>query len=170
MTDQDVKDLIERPGKVVVLPFAWIVQEGGYVPRVHVFESGVQVGREVLERVTVRARYRGEKIIRRGDAEIIQPESFSCALFLGDARVAALDTNPGQLHTNKVGHGLPHFGQTIDAFTHRHIWTGAYGYAEPVNPPVLDVVRLLEIFAQECRLDFCGQLMHPRKGEQGRLL
>lgn len=143
-----------------------MIEASGHTPKSHVFESSIQVGNEVLEGVTVRARYRGEKLIAKGQASIAIPESFSCALFVGNERVFALDTNPGQSHTNKVGEGLLHFGKTIRTDTHRHIWAGCYGYVEPVEPPLLDVVELLNIFGKELDLTFRGALQHPLKGMQ----
>lgn len=143
-----------------------MIEASGHTPKSYAFESSVQVGTTVLEGVTVRARYRGVKLIAKGMASITVPESFSCALFIGDERVVALDTNPGQAHTNKVGDGLPHFGRTIRTDTHRHIWVGRYGYVEPVEPPLLDVVQLLETFATELDMTFQGTLQHPLKGVQ----
>lgn len=170
MTDEDVRNLIALKDKLVVRPFAWTIQASGHTPKIHIFESAVQVGKDVLEGVHVRASYRGEKVIRRGDAEAIIPEKFDCALFLSTNRITAIDTNPGQRHFNKVGTGLPFFNQTITAYSHRHIWTGDYGYAEPIEPPLLDVVQLIKIFAQEANLKFQGALEHPLRGEQGELL
>lgn len=151
---------------MVTRPFSWTIEASGHIPQSHVFESSIQVGNEVLEGVTVRARYRGEKLIKKGLASITVPESFSCALFIGNERVFALDTNPGQPHTNSVGEGLPHFGRTIQTDTHRHIWVGCYGYVEPVEPSLLDVVELLKIFGEELDLTFQGALQHPLQGVQ----
>lgn len=60
-------------------------------------------GTEVLEGAVVRARYRGPKFIEQGVASFTLPESFSCALFVENNRVAALDANPHQVHPNRVG-------------------------------------------------------------------
>ena len=170
MTDQEAAELVALPGKIVVRPFVWGIQASGHTPKIHLFESAVQVGKKVLEGVVVRASYRGSKVVRRGDAEAVIPEKFDCALFLGVNRIAAIDTNPGQRHFNKVGIGLPYFNQVITAYSHRHLWAGSYGYAEPIEPPLLDVVQLINVFSQECKLSFRGSLEHPLRGEQGDLL
>lgn len=122
------------------------------------------------EGLLVRASYRGQKTIRKGMAEMKQPEKFECALLLKNQRIAAIDTNPGQKHTNRVGAGLAYYGQTLTSATHRHIWTGEYGYVEPVEPPLLDVVDLLKTFAFEYHLCFKGTFSHPLAGVQGDLL
>lgn len=115
-----------------------------------------------MKSVTVRARYRGEKLIKKGLASITVPESFSCALFIGDEQVFALDTNPGQPHTSLAfGEGLPHFGRTIQTDTHRHIWAGCYGYVEPVEPSLLDVCRTAKDFGEELDLTFQRCLATP---------
>lgn len=163
---QAIQDIVKRPYKLVTRQFSWQIEASGHTPQSYVFESSVQIGHQVMEGVVVRARYRGEKLIHKGQASFAIPESFSCALFVGDDRVFALDTNPAQSHTNKVGEGLPHFGQTIRAPTHRHIWIGCYGYVEPVEPPLLDVLELLKTFEKELNLTFQGTLQHPLQGVQ----
>ena len=170
MTDQEVFNLIAQPGKIVAKPFAWLIQASGHTPKIHLFESPIQVGKVTLEGVIVRASYRGPKAVRRGNAEVLVPENFSCAIFMGPHRIAAIDTNPGQRHINKVGIGLPYFNQTITTSSHRHLWTGSYGYVEPIEPPLLDVVQLINVFAQECNLSFQGHLEHPLLGVQRDLL
>lgn len=125
---------------------------------------------EILEAVSFRAGYRDEKVTLRGQSVFVEPPKFECALFLHNNRIAAFDTNPGQRHTNKVGEGRPYFNQTIDAWTHEHIWTGEEGYVEPIEPPILDVITLLQLFAQRCNLDFQGPFAHPLAGAQGNLL
>lgn len=170
MTEQEAKDFLQIEDKLVVRPFGWVIQAGGYTPQVRIFESALMINGEVKEEVLLRASYRGEKRIQKGQAEIVLPESFSCALFIGGLRIAALDTNPAQKHTNKVGVGRPYYGQIITSATHRHLWVGEYGYVEPVDPALLDIVQLLQVFADECRLSFQGLLEHPLKGEQGELI
>lgn len=167
---ETARHLISLPKKLVVRPFQWMIQASGHIPKIHTFESAVQIGNEVLEGVVVRASYRGPKTIQRGAAQIVTPEKFDCALFLGKHRVAAIDTNPVQRHHNKVGYGLPFYNQTINTSTHRHIWTGSYGYAEPIEPPLLDVIELIKTFAADCNLIFQGNMEHPLRGEQGELL
>ncbi|WP_250452470.1 hypothetical protein [Caballeronia sp. ATUFL_M2_KS44] len=170
MTEEEVQKLLAMPGKVVVRPFIWSIEVNGHVPKTSMFESGVQAGSEVLEGVVVRARFRGPKLIEKGVASSPLPESFSCALFVENNRVAALDTNPHQAHPNRVGVGRPFYGKTLLNPTHRHVWVGEYGYAEPVDPPLSDVVELLNTFAVECNLIFQGNIEHPLKGETGTLL
>ena len=170
MTEEEVQSLLAMPGKLVVRPFIWSIEASGHMPKSSIFESGVQVGKEVLEGVVVRARFRGPKLIEKGVASFTLPESFGCALFVENDRVAALDTNPQQGHSNRVGAGRPYYGKTLWNPTHRHVWVGEYGYAEPVEPPLMDVVGLLKAFAVECNLAFQGYIEHPLKGETGMLL
>ncbi|MBN9092037.1 MULTISPECIES: hypothetical protein [Pandoraea] len=170
MTEQEALEFIATQGKIVVRPFAWAVEVSGHTPQTSVFESGIQIGGEVLEDVFLRARYRGPKRIDRGNASVELPESFSCALFVGRDRIAAIDTNAAQSHQNRVGVGRPYFGAQIDATTHRHIWIGQYGYVEPIEPPLLEVTELLKFFARECNLTFRGAIEHPEKGMQWTLL
>ncbi|PRH19120.1 hypothetical protein [Burkholderia multivorans] len=170
MTEQEAIELLSIPAKVVIRRFEWLVEASGHIPRNHVFESGVQVGNEVLEGVVIRARYRDVKHVSKGAATFSIPENFSCALFAGHNRIAAFDTNPGQRHSNNVGSGRPYYGQVISAATHRHIWVGDYGYAEPIEPPLLDVTHLIKAFAIECNLVFQGPIDHPLKGQTGTLI
>lgn len=170
MTEQEAVELLSTPAKVVIRPFEWLVEAGGHIPRNHVFESGVQAGTEVLEGVVVRARYRDIKHVSRGSASFTIPESFSCALFAGHHRIAAFDTNPGQRHANNIGEGRPYFGHVLTAASHRHIWVGGYGYAEPIEPPLLDVTDLIKAFGIECNLVFQGTIDHPLKGQTGTLI
>lgn len=116
MTEQEANDLLVLPEKVVIKPFAWSLEASGHSPQFHVFESAIQVNGSVLEGVLFRARYRGAKKIVRGDAVAEAPCSFNCAIFAGGARVAAIDTNPVQRHTNRVGIGRPYFGLTCPRF------------------------------------------------------
>lgn len=131
MTEEEVRSLLATPGKLVVRPFIWSIEASGHVPKTSIFESGVQAGKEVLEGVVVRARFRGPKLIEKGLASFTIPERFACALFVENDRVAALDTNPQQSHPNRVGAGRPFYGKTLLNPTHRHVWVGEYGYAEP---------------------------------------
>lgn len=112
-TVSEAKHLIDLPNKFVVRPFVWQIQTSGHTPKIYFFESAVKVEDEVLEGVVVRASYRGEKIITKGQAQITTPEKFDCALFTGIHRIAAIDTNPAQRHQNKVGIGLPFYNQTV---------------------------------------------------------
>lgn len=169
-TAQDVQALLALPNKQTIRSFAWTQQASGHLPKIHLFESAIQVGPQVQEGLRLRASYRGAKNITRGQAHVSLPEKFECALLWHQCRIAALDTNPVQRHFNKVGTGLPFFNQTLPHATHRHIWTGQYGYAEPVEPPLLDVTALIQTFALECHLRLNGNVVHPLHGTQGELL
>ena len=169
MTDEDVRRLLARPDKKVIRPSHWSIQPGGHEPSIYVFESGIAVGLEVLEGVFVRASYRAEKLIRRRAAEVLVPPKFDCALFFESNRIAAIDTKQGQIHENKVGEGHPYYGMTLRATTHEHIWTGTCGYVEPIEPPVLDVLELLQLFAKRCNLTFLDSFDHPLRGSQASL-
>lgn len=171
MTEEEARLLLSIPDKIIIRRMQWVHEEGGHKPAWIVFESAIRIGKEQPEGLRFRARYRPPKTIYKGNARIELGENFNAALFTrGAHRIAALDTNPGQRHTNRVGAGMPYFGQTIAADTHRHIWTGQYGYVEPIDPPIVDIVKLLEIFAEECNLTFTGPIVHPRSGEQGILI
>ena len=170
MTEQEAGQLLALPDKRVIRRFAWTLEASGHLPKRSLFESGIQSGAEVLEGLTFRVHYRGPKQIVRGSASVEVPESFSCALFAGHDRIAAIDTNPGQVHPNRVGVGRPYYRQTIVSTTHRHVWTGEYGYVEPIEPALLEISTLVRFFAKECNLTFEGFVEDPRKGEQGSLL
>lgn len=171
MTEDDARQLLATPGKIIVRRMQWVHETGKHSPPWMLFESAIKIGDEMPEGLRFLARYRAPKTIVRGGAQVDIGENFNVAIFASNSlRIAAIDTNPGQRHTNRVGEGMPYFGQTISTDTHRHIWTGQPGYVEPIEPAITDVVKLLEIFAKECNLTFTGPIVHPRSGEQGILL
>lgn len=169
MNENEVKGFLEIPNKLVIRPISWVSQISGHTPQWKIFESAIQIGEEIQEGFVFRARFQGPKTIIRGAATTVVPESFSAAIFFNATdRIAAIDTGRAP-HRNDIGFGKPYFNRTFCGPTHRHIWTGSYGYAEPIEPPILNVVELLETFAAECNLCFASKVTNPIIGSQGSL-
>lgn len=150
---------------------AWVSKQGNYSPALYEYTSAVRVSGEIPEGIIFRARFRDRKTIQQGAASVVLSPSFSAALQIGNARIAAIDTNPGQLHTNssRIGVGRPFYGQAIDADTHVHIWVGEYGYVEPVEPSLLDLQILLEAFYRLANIVPPRDFVDPLVGQQGTL-
>ncbi|MCP1404279.1 hypothetical protein [Achromobacter insolitus] len=170
MTESEVVALLASPGKLVLRTFDWSKQEGARDTPWLIFDSSVQVGPDIPYALRFIAKYKASHEIMKGSARVMLPEKIDVGLICGKHRIAAYDTAPGQRHTNDVGVGRPFYGQTILATTHRHVWVGEYGYVEPVDPPMLDVVQLIQTFAEECNLVINGSVRHPLAGQQGSLL
>lgn len=151
--------------KEVVRPFAWTKEASGHTPTRYIFESSVRFDGHIPEGVVVRAHYRSAKEIKKGQAKVTLPESFDCALFSGNNRISAFDTNAAQRHVNRVGAGRPYYALPVPPPTHEHIWVGEYGYAEPILP-LLDVIDLLNSFAARANFTFKGTILHPLRGQQ----
>lgn len=67
--------------------------------------------------------------------------------------VNAIDTMKGQVHTNRTVSGMPYSGMEIAATTHMHIWTSAAdGYAEPIEPPLVELAEIITAFCQRVNL------------------
>ncbi|GGX11401.1 hypothetical protein GCM10007242_16910 [Pigmentiphaga litoralis] len=170
MTEQDVAQLLAIPGKQVVLPFQWRAQEGAKGTPWVSFESVVMVGEQFADGLRFIAKFRASGVRVHGDASFPQQEKINVSLIARGHRIAGIDTFPGQRHANAAGSGHPYAGMTIQSTTHRHVWIGHDGYVEPVEPPLLDVIQLIERFSHECNLVFKGAVPHPLQGTQGSLL
>lgn len=135
------------------------------------FQSFCLLGTTVSDEVEFRAQYRARAIDRRGAATIEIPEAFYISIWIRNHRVYAIDTKPGQVHTNAVVPGLPYSGATIRAQTHEHIWTvAADDYVEPVDPPVLELEAAIEKFCERVNLWLNGPFVHPRRGQTEQLI
>jgi len=160
MTEQEVAELLARSDKMVIREFRWIPEAGTKGGERFSFDSGVQVGTLFPYAVRFIAKYRAHRTITIGRSSVLKPAKFDAALLCTPHRVAALDTSDTP-HSNNVGVGRPFFGQRLTCATHRHIWVGSYGYAEPVEPPIMDVVDLVMTFAKECNVVLNGNVTHP---------
>lgn len=171
VSEQEAHDFLAIPAKELVRPMAWVSKQGNYSPALYEYTSAVRVSGEIPEGIIFRARFRDRKVIQQGVAAVELPAFFSAALQIGSARISAIDTNPGQLHTNssKIGAGKPFYGQAIDADTHVHIWVGEYGYVEPIAPPLLDLQTLLAAFYQLANIVPPQNFVDPLSGQQGIL-
>lgn len=169
MTETEVRELLARTDKTILRAFLWGTEEGRAKGERFSFESSVQVGEELPFSVRFIAKYRASKKITKGSAQVLLPEKFDAGILCSSHRVSALDTNPGTPHTNDVGLGLPYHKQTLWCNTHRHIWVGMYGYAEPVEPPIMDVVELIHRFLSDYNLKLHGEVRHPLLHQTGDL-
>lgn len=149
----------------------WTDRPSVKTPQWKQFESKCYLGSTLSEEVTFRAHYRPSGIKMKGSATIEIPEAFYVSLSLREHRVVAIDTLPGQKHTNRMVQGLPLSGKTIDAITHWHVWTIAGdGYVEPIEPPVLELQEAVAYFCQRVNLSLNGEFTHAMHGESGQLL
>lgn len=131
------------------------------------FETACLLGSTETSNVIFRAEFRPATTLTRGQAVIELQDMIYVGLFIGEHRVCAMDTHPGQEHTNSVGVGRPYYKKLIDAATHIHIWTDeGEGYVEPVEPPILDCETLFTEFLDRVNLLLKGEFVHPLKGEQ----
>ena len=105
-----------------------------------------------------------------GTASIDIPEQYTATLLVGRHRVIGFDTND-KPHTNKIGLGLPYYGQKIYARTHHHIWTSeGYGYAEPIDQPYPDYETMLSDFLIRANINLVDGFQHPLKNQTLPLL
>lgn len=165
-TVEDVDKLI-LVLKQLLRSMDWVPRISKKKPTRWFFESACTFGSTDTDNVIFRAEYRPATSISKGLALMELPDLIYLGLFIGEHRVCAIDTNPGQSHTNLIGKGRPYFGQTINAATHVHLWTEeGEGYVEPVEPPILEIERLCADFLQRVNLVLKGEFVHPLKGKQ----
>jgi len=73
------------------------------------------------------------------------PNSFNAVLLFHQQRLVSLDENGLRKHTNRVGIGMPFFGQTL---THPHLHIpvpdSMDGYAEPID--TRDIQEMWQVF------------------------
>lgn len=169
-TEQDVAAFIALK-KSVLRIMEWTDRPSIKAPQWKQFESKCYLGSTLSEEVTFRAHYRPAGVIAKGAATIDLPEVFYISIGLREHRVAAVDTYPGQKHTNRIVDGLPLSGLTISSTTHWHRWTlVGDGYVEPVEPPILELEYAIAYFCERVNLTLYGNFIHPMYGETGRLL
>jgi hypothetical protein len=169
-SEQDVAAFIALK-KSVLRIMEWTDRPSIKIPQWKQFESRCYLGSTLSDEVTFRAHYRPAGLKEKGVATIEIPEAFYVSLALREHRVVAIDTLPGQKHTNRVVQGRPLSGQKIDATTHWHVWTIAGdGYVEPIEPPVLELADAIAYFCQRVNLKLNGAFKHPMYGQSGQLL
>ncbi|WP_293237893.1 hypothetical protein, partial [Paludibacterium sp.] len=136
-------------------------------------ESICYLGSSLSEEVTFRAHYRPSGFRTKGALSIPVPEAFYVSVSIREHRVYAMDTLPGQRHTNAVVPDRPYSGQIITAITHVHLWTdvgSGDGYVEPIEPPLLELEELIANFCDRVNLWLNGDFIHPEFGRTGNLL
>jgi hypothetical protein len=159
--------------KSVVRRMEWTERPSNKVPRWRQFESICYLGSSLSEEVTFRAHYRPAGFRVKGTLSIPIPESFYVSISIREHRVYAIDTQPGQRHSNVVVPGRLYSGQTVTATTHVHLWTDVGtgdGYVEPIEPPLLEIEDLIANFCDRVNLELNGDFLHPEFGRTGRLL
>ena len=164
---KEARAIIEEP-KIAVKPIEWVEKIGNANPRWIEYSSACQIHSEIREDVMFRSTYRAKKYISKGSALIEMSEIFSAAICVADARIIAIDTT-SRPHRNYVGRGLPYHGKTLKDRTHIHIWTGAYGYAEPYDKELNDLELLVDEFLRVAHVSLVGNFVHPMKDTTGYL-
>lgn len=149
----------------------WSPAQSLQSPRWNEFDSACQIGGQDAPEILVRMKYAQAGIRVVGEAEIIVPEKFTVALFVGPARIFAMDTDPEGKHTNKIGEGRPYHKAVLRDATHVHHWhQHGYGYAEPVIPAILDFEELVFAFLLLANVSLLGDFYHPLHRTQLDLL
>ncbi|MGV7208708.1 hypothetical protein ACLB1G_12720 [Oxalobacteraceae bacterium A2-2] len=159
--------------KSLVRRMEWTERPSNKIPRWQQFESICYLGSSLSEEVVFRAHYRPAGVRTRGNLSIPIPETFYVSIYIREPRVYAIDTQPGQRHTNVIVPGRSYSGQTITATTHVHLWTdvgAGDGYVEPVEPPLLELEELIENFCVRVNLQLNGNFSHPEFGKTRTLL
>lgn len=145
----------------------WIAKISKKKPTRWLFESACTIGTTDTSNVFFRAEFRPACSIHKGESIIEVPDLAYVGLFIGEHRVCAIDSHPGQSHSNSVGIGRPHFRKTIHSPTHIHIWTDqGEGYVEPVDPPILEIEDLFTEFFRRVNLLLKGKFIHPLQNKQ----
>jgi len=157
--------------KELVREMEWTDRPSLKTPQWLQFESRLFLGPEISDEVKFIAHYRPFANVVKGSAVIEIPEALFVSLLWRDDRIIAIDTCPGQSHTNVKGSGRPYHGQTISSTTHIHIWTehGA-GYVEPIEPPLMEPEEIIAEFCARVNLCLNGAFVHPMQGKQLKLL
>ena len=157
--------------KSLVRIMEWTNRPSSKSPQWMQFESKCYLGTTLSEEATFRAHYRPAGIKEKGAATIVIPEAFYVSIGLREHRVVAIDTLPGQTHTNRIVPGMPFSGAKIDATTHWHVWTIAGdGYVEPVEPAIIELEEIIDYFCGRVNLLLNGKFYHPMFGKSGSLI
>lgn len=165
-TADDVASFIELK-KQLVRVMEWSNRPSVKVPQWLQFESQCYLGTEISDELKFAAHYRPATNLVKGLAVIAIPEAFYVSLLMREHRIIAIDTCPGQKHTNKKGRGLPYSDQSINSTTHIHIWTErGEGYAEPIDPAIVEVDKIIAEFCRRVNLWLNGEFAHPMQGKQ----
>ena len=157
--------------KLLVREMEWVRSPSKKASGWDKFQSHCYLGTTISDEVEFRAQYRARAIDRRGMATIEIPEAFYISIWIRNYRIYAIDTKPGQAHTNAVVPGLAYSGQTVSSLTHEHIWTiAADDYVEPIEPPIVDLEAAIEEFCERVSLLLNGPFTHPLKGQTEQLI
>lgn len=168
MSEFSVQDalLIIAEQKITVREMEWIPKKTVSNPQWNEFVSACRIQSEIREDVMFRAQFRPARVIVVGGADITLSEIFNCAICVGPHRILALDSED-TAHTNKIGIGRSFYKKKLTGRTHLHLWTeGGYGYAEPIEPPLMSVESLIADFLPRANLTLLGSFRHPLKGTQ----
>lgn len=167
---QEVADFILLK-KSLVRVMEWNDRPSLKTPRWKAFESRCFLGSSVSDEAIFRAHYRPQGFKVKGDSTIVLPETFYVGIYIREHRVFAIDTQRGQEHKNRVVAGMPYSGMTISSTTHAHIWTVVGDdYAEPIEPPLLQLEEIIPAFCQRVNLWLLGEIKHPMYGQSMSLL
>lgn len=127
-TADRVQSVLDAP-KALVKQMSWSEQHGNRNPPRFEYRSAVNLDTGlVMEGVGVISQWKQSPIPG------IEP-AYQFGLFVEvKHRIYAVDIRPAVPHQNKkgIGHGLPYYRQRLPG-SHEHIWTGQYGYAEPLD-------------------------------------
>jgi hypothetical protein len=157
--------------KLLVREMEWVSSPSKKASGWAKFQSFCYLGTTISDEVEFRAQYRARAIDRRGASTIEIPEAFYVSIWIRNHRVYAIDTKPGQAHTNAVIPGLPYSGVTVSSVTHEHIWTvAADDYVEPIDPPLLELGTTIDKFCERVNLLLNGPFAHPLKGKTEQLI
>lgn len=127
-TADRVQSVLDAP-KTLVKRMSWSEKHGKRHPPRYEYRSAVNLDTGlVMEGVTVISEWRHSPI---PGVEATFQFGLLCDV---KHRIYAIDVRPTSPHRNKrgVGQGLPYYNQLITG-SHEHIWTGYYGYAEPMD-------------------------------------
>ncbi|NHZ98859.1 hypothetical protein [Massilia sp. CCM 8734] len=164
-TEQDVAAFLSLK-KSLVRVMEWTDRPSLKTPQWRAFESRCYLGSSISDEANFRAHYRPKGLKVRGASIIELPEAFYVSIWIREHRVFAIDTLKGQVHTNRIVSGMPFSGMKIDATTHMHIWTSAAdGYAEPIEPPLVELEEIMTVFCQRVNLWLNGDIKHPMYGK-----
>lgn len=125
-SDQRAEYVLQAP-KEMAAPMSWGFKHGNRTPPRHEFRAAVYLeDGATLEGVFVVGEWRKSPIPG------LEP-CYQFGIICDTQRIFAFDINPHDPHRNKpkIGTGRPFYGQKIEG-DHVHIWTGIYGYAEPL--------------------------------------
>lgn len=157
--------------KQIVRVMEWTDRPSAKIPQWRQFESRCTAGSTETETLIFRAHYRPKANVVLGSSIVLMAETCYVSLFVGPHRIFGIDSQVGQVHTNKIGYGRTYYKKTIKCPSHIHVWTDAgEGYVEPLEPPVTELKDIFSEFKARVNLWLNGEYLHPLHGEQLKLL